>query len=73
MNRLLDNTKVLIDVEINYSAQLSKIIKENVHREPDYNIVKYNGRPISCEELYHALKKIINNESKRRVVLRNGV
>ncbi|RMF30817.1 MAG: 2-oxoacid:acceptor oxidoreductase subunit alpha, partial [Candidatus Nitrosothermus koennekii] len=42
VNRLLDNTKVLINVEMNYSAQLSKIIKENVHREPDYNIVKYN-------------------------------
>lgn len=72
VKELLTGTEILINIEMNYSAQLSKIIKENIHREPDCNIVKYNGRPISCEELYHALKKVVN-EPKKRVVLRNGV
>ena len=72
IKELLADTKLVIDVEMNYSSQLSKIMRENIHREPDCNIVKYNGRPISCEELYHALKKIIN-EPRKRVVLRNGV
>ncbi len=72
IKRLLNNTNILIDVEMNYSAQLSKMIRE-CYREPDYKIVKFNGRPISCEELYHALKNIIYNKSDKRVVLNNGI
>lgn len=72
IKELLADTKLLIDVEMNYSAQLSKLTKENIHREPDCKIVKYNGRPISCEELYHALKNVVN-ERKKKVVLEHGV
>ena len=69
---MLEKTRLLIDIEMNYSAQLSKLIRENVKRDPDYYIVKYNGRPMSSSEVYHALRKIINGKAKRREVLTHG-
>ncbi len=69
---MLEKTRLLIDIEMNYSAQLSKLIRENVRRDPDYYIVKYNGRPMSSTEVYKALRKIINGKAKRREVLTHG-
>jgi 2-oxoglutarate ferredoxin oxidoreductase subunit alpha len=59
---------------MNYSSQLAKLIKQNLHRDIDYEIVKYNGRPISCDELYRVIKGIVNNNNtdKRRIVLDYG-
>jgi 2-oxoglutarate ferredoxin oxidoreductase subunit alpha len=69
---LLEKTRLLIDVEMNYSAQLSKLIRENVKRDPDYYIVKYNGRPMSSSEVYSAIRKVIDGKAKRREVLTYG-
>ncbi|MGH9922031.1 MAG: 2-oxoacid:ferredoxin oxidoreductase subunit alpha [Nitrososphaerales archaeon] len=69
---MLEKTRLLIDIEMNYSAQLSKLIRENVRRDPDYYIVKYNGRPMSSTEVYKALRKIINGKANRREVLTHG-
>jgi 2-oxoglutarate ferredoxin oxidoreductase subunit alpha len=58
---------------MNYSSQLAKLIKQNLQRDIDYEIVKYNGRPISCDELYRVIKGIVdNNVDKRRIVLDYG-
>ena len=39
----------------------------------NYEIVKYNGRPISCDEIYKVIKEIMNNDiDKRRIVLDYG-
>ncbi|MEM2855899.1 MAG: 2-oxoacid:ferredoxin oxidoreductase subunit alpha [Candidatus Nitrosocaldaceae archaeon] len=73
ISEVLSNTQMVIDVEMNYSAQLAKLIKLYTNKEVDYRIVKYNGRPISADELYYALSNIINGSKERRVVLRNGV
>ena len=69
---LLSKTRLLIDIEMNYSAQLASLIRENVKMDPDYFIVKYNGRPMSSSEVYSALKKIIGGKAKRREVLTHG-
>lgn len=69
---LLEKTRLLIDIEMNYSAQLAKLIRENVKRDPDYFIVKYNGRPMSSSEVYGALRKIVDGKAKRREVLTHG-
>jgi len=69
---MLEKTRLLIDVEMNYSAQLARLIRENVKRDPDYYIVKYNGRPMSSSEVYSALRKIIDGKAKRREVLTHG-
>jgi 2-oxoglutarate/2-oxoacid ferredoxin oxidoreductase subunit alpha len=58
---------------MNYLAQLDILLKQNTKIRTDFNIVKYNGRPISFSELYESFKKIINNNIEKRVVLQNGV
>lgn len=71
---LLEETRLLIDVEMNYSAQLAKLLRANLQRDADYHVVKYNGRPMSSSEVYEALKGIVKGGIKgKRVVLRHGV
>jgi 2-oxoglutarate ferredoxin oxidoreductase subunit alpha len=69
---LLSRTRLLIDVEMNYSGQLAKLLSENIKREPDYFVVKYNGRPMSLSEVYGILKRIIEGKAKKREVLTGG-
>lgn len=64
--------KTWVDIENNYSAQFAGLVKENTGLKPDYYIVKYNGRPISLDELYIAVKRILKNEAPTRQVLRGG-
>jgi 2-oxoglutarate ferredoxin oxidoreductase subunit alpha len=69
---MLKDTKVLVDVEMNFSSQLGLLIEQNLHRNIDYRIVKYNGRPISYNEMYDAILRIIDGKAPRRIVLRQG-
>ena len=71
---MLKSTRMFIDVEMNYTAQLSALLRNNIQRDADYHIVKYNGRPISSSEVYSTLRGIMEGKIKnRRVVLRHGV
>jgi len=72
VKKMLEKTKVLIDIEMNYTSQLGLLIKQNLNREVDYKIVKYNGRPISSSEVYNALMHIISGKASRRIVLEYG-
>src|ERR671910_157605 len=73
LEKMLNSAKTIINIEMNYSSQLAKLIKQNLHRDVDYEIVKYNGRPISCDELHRIIKEIVNNNTdKRRIVLDYG-
>jgi 2-oxoglutarate/2-oxoacid ferredoxin oxidoreductase subunit alpha len=73
LKKLFHSAKTIINIEMNYSSQLAKLIKQNLQRDIDYEIVKYNGRPISCDEIYKVIKEIVNNSiDKRRIVLDYG-
>ena len=73
LKKLLNSAKTIINIEMNYSSQLAKLIKQNLQMDIDYEIVKYNGRPISCDEIYKVIKEIMNNDiDKRRIVLDYG-
>jgi 2-oxoglutarate ferredoxin oxidoreductase subunit alpha len=71
---LLKDAKVMIDLEMNYTGQLAALIRQNIRREFDYQIVKYNGRPISVDEVYNAVKRITNDSKNvpKRQVLKVG-
>jgi len=69
---LLKNTKTIIDVEANHSAQLGKIFKQNISREIDYFILKYTGRGMTSTEIFDSLKKIVENKANKREVLSHG-
>jgi 2-oxoglutarate ferredoxin oxidoreductase subunit alpha len=72
LGKMLENTKVLIDIEMNYTGQLGLLVKQNLNRDIDYKIVKYNGRPMSSSEVYNAIMSIINGNASRRIVLEHG-
>jgi 2-oxoglutarate ferredoxin oxidoreductase subunit alpha len=73
----LSRSKRLVDIEMNYSGQFAGLLREKTGISADYHIVKYNGRPMSCEEIYDALKQIsispsARNQAPERMVLRLG-
>ena len=72
LKKLFSHSKTIIDVEANYSGQLGSLIKQNLEKDPDYYILKFTGRPMTCTELYDTLKKIVNNNAEKREVLTYG-
>jgi 2-oxoglutarate ferredoxin oxidoreductase subunit alpha len=69
---LLKDTKTIIDIEANHSAQLGKLFNQNIQRDIDYFILKYTGRAMTSTEIYDSLKKIIENKADKREVLTHG-
>ena len=72
MMNLLKNTRLLIDIEMNYTSQLASLIKQHIGRDIDYRIVKFNGRPMSTSEVYYAVSAILEGTSQKRIVLEHG-
>jgi 2-oxoglutarate ferredoxin oxidoreductase subunit alpha len=69
---MLKDAKTVIDIEMNYSGQLGSLVRQHTGIEADYQIVKYNGRPMSLDEVYNAVKRITGGNAPRRQVLKNG-
>jgi 2-oxoglutarate ferredoxin oxidoreductase subunit alpha len=61
-----------IDVEGNYNAQLARVIREETGVAMDYFVLKWNGRPMSADEVYEALKLIMQEKAPKRQVLTHG-
>ena len=72
IKKFLNNARLIIDVEMNYSSQLGSLVQQYTGREIDFKIVKYNGRPMSTTEIYIALKAILSGNNERRIVLDGG-
>ncbi len=67
----LETATPLVVVEANHSGQLAKLLREQTDYQPNHLIVKYNGRPMSGQALYQALKMISEGTDEARIVLRN--
>jgi 2-oxoglutarate ferredoxin oxidoreductase subunit alpha len=78
VTRALSRSKKLVGIEMNYSGQFAGLLREKTGITVDNMVVKYNGRPMSCEEIYDALKQMSpgpthsNGPAPKRLVLRNG-
>lgn len=70
--KLINDARVLIDIEMNYTSQLGSLIRQYTGREVDYKIVKFNGRPMSFSEVYYAISAILEGKSERRIILEHG-
>jgi 2-oxoglutarate/2-oxoacid ferredoxin oxidoreductase subunit alpha len=69
----LAGAKLLVDVEQNYSGQMAAVIAEKTMIDIKNKIVKFNGRPMSQDEIYQSVKQVVSNPSQnRRVVLTHG-
>ncbi|AIF69081.1 2-oxoacid:ferredoxin oxidoreductase subunit alpha [Palaeococcus pacificus DY20341] len=54
-----ERAEVLIDVELNVTAQFAQLLKKEFGISVDYTVLKYNGRPFSVEELVEKLSAIL--------------
>src|ERR687897_985872 len=70
---MLKDAKTVINIEMNYTGQLGSLVRQHTGLEANYQIVKYNGRQMSLDEVYNAVKRIIlHGDAPRRQVLRSG-
>lgn len=72
MRSLLHDARRIIDVESNYTAQLGQLLRQHLLKEPDYYILKYTGRAMTCTEVYDSIKRILGGGAKKREVLTHG-
>jgi 2-oxoglutarate ferredoxin oxidoreductase subunit alpha len=69
----LSGAKLVIDIEQNYSGQMAAVIAEKTMIDIKNKILKFNGRPMSENEIYQGVRQIVSNPSQnRRVVLTHG-
>jgi len=71
-SELLHGAKRIIDVEMNYSGQLAGIIREKTGIVIEDLILKYNGRPMTSDEVYLAIKNALAGKAPKRQVLTHG-
>jgi 2-oxoglutarate ferredoxin oxidoreductase subunit alpha len=72
VTKLLSKAKKIVGVEMNYSGQLIGIVRERTCIPIEQLVVKYNGRPMSSEEVYGALKLIHEGKAPKKLVLKRG-
>ncbi len=69
---ILSKAKKVVGIEMNFSAQMIGILRERTCIPVDQLVVKYNGRPMSAEEIFDSLNMIHENRAPKRVVLKHG-
>jgi 2-oxoglutarate/2-oxoacid ferredoxin oxidoreductase subunit alpha len=69
---MLAGCNVVVDIEMNYTGQLGSLMRQQTGIEWNYQIVKYNGRPMSLDEVYNAVRRIKGGDAPRRQVLKSG-
>ena len=72
IEKILGKASKKIAIEGNYSGQLASIIREKTGIPMDHFILKWNGRPMSSDEVYEALKLILQDKAPVRQVLVGG-
>jgi len=69
----LAGAKLVVGIEQNYSGQMAAVIAEKTLIDVKNKIVKFNGRPMSQDEIYQSVKQVTSNPAQnRRVVLTHG-
>jgi len=70
--KLLEGRKRIVDVEMNYGATLAGLIREKTGIAVTHAIVKFQGRPMSVNELHEALAAVLDGKAPPREVLKYG-
>ena len=72
VTKVLSRAKKVVGIEMNYSGQLIGILRERTCIPVGQLVVKYNGRPMSSEEVYDAVKLISEGKAPKKLVLKHG-
>ncbi len=70
--KFLGNAKKKVAVEMNFDGQMANLIRERTGIAMDHKILKWNGRPITKDEVIEGVHKI-TKENCRKVVLTHGL
>ncbi len=65
--------KKLVVLEYNQSGQFAHLLTQETGRKPEHLIVKYNGRPMTIEEVRAAFEAVLSGTAPQYMVLRGGV
>jgi 2-oxoglutarate ferredoxin oxidoreductase subunit alpha len=68
----LRKARRIVNVEMNYSGQLGGIIREKTGAQMNFQVLKYNGRPMTTTEVHNALKLVLEGKAAERQVLNFG-
>jgi len=73
VKKILSKSKLIIDIEQNYSGQLAALIAEKTLIDIKNKILKINGRPISRDEMYDSIRQVVKTpQENKRMVLVHG-
>jgi 2-oxoglutarate ferredoxin oxidoreductase subunit alpha len=68
----LAKAKNRVDIEMNFGAQLGGLIRERTGVDSTHLVLKYNGRPMSSNEVHDAIQAILRGNAPHRTVLNHG-
>ncbi len=71
--KALARAKAVVNVEMNFGAQMGGLVRERTGIDPTHHILKYNGRPMSSTELVAALRLVAQGKAPKKQVLTYGV
>ncbi|HKJ68991.1 MAG TPA: 2-oxoacid:acceptor oxidoreductase subunit alpha [bacterium] len=69
----LEGAETIICVEQNWSAQLAGLVQEHTCIPIDVRVLKFDGRPFSCDEMLLGLREAFERPRKRIVISNNGI
>ncbi|MCX8103920.1 MAG: 2-oxoacid:acceptor oxidoreductase subunit alpha [Candidatus Bipolaricaulota bacterium] len=72
LKKLLERAQRRACIENNYSGQFAGLVRESTGIAMEHLIVKFNGRPITMDEVYQSVKEILLGQAPRRMVLTHG-
>ncbi len=72
VTKYLKKAKKIIDIEMNYTAQLASLLRRETGIQVHHKVLKFNGRPISETEIVDSVREIAKKHSEQ-VVLTAGM
>ncbi len=72
VKQFLGKAKKKVAVEMNYDGQMANVVREKTGIEMDAKVLKYQGRPITKDEVVEGVRKVVK-ENSRKVVLTHGL
>ncbi len=71
--KALARAKAVVNVEMNFDAQMGGLVREKTGIDPTHHVLKYNGRPMSSTELAASFRAVAKGKAPKKEVLTYGV
>lgn len=68
VTKLLSGKSKIINIENSYTGQAASVVKEHTGIEATNHVLKWNGRPITRDEVYRSIKLILERNEKKVIL-----